>query len=110
VARARNLLKIHALAHGKRSKPPRYLADAHRAAITLAISALDAYVRTFVITRVRSVLAGPGPVPRALGDRLKKLLSHDQALEAARAGDFLDCVFRPDLGSGSDVTWALVPA
>jgi hypothetical protein len=57
VERASNLLKIHKAAHGKKSKPEKFLADAHRAAIVLAISALDSYVRTFVTTRIRNVLA-----------------------------------------------------
>jgi hypothetical protein len=92
VARARNLLKLHAAAHGKKSRPPKDLADAHRAAITLAISALDAYVRTFVIVRVRDLLASPGGVPKPLAERLKNLLSHEEAIDAARKGDFLDRV------------------
>ena len=46
IERAQNLIKIHKAAHGRQERPERFLADAHRAAIVLAISALDAYVGT----------------------------------------------------------------
>jgi hypothetical protein len=94
IGRARNLLDLHKAAHGKKSRPPRELADAHRAAITLAISALDAYVRTAVTLRVRDLLASTGPLPKPLSERLKQLISHDDAIDAARKGDFLDRVER----------------
>ena len=53
IERAENLIKIHQAAHGKKTKPEKYLADAHRAAIVLSISALDAFIRTFVIEKIR---------------------------------------------------------
>jgi hypothetical protein len=105
IERAKNLLKIHQAAHGKKAKPERYLADAHRAAIVLAISALDAFIRSFVVTRVRSILADkttslPGP----LADRIKSFLKEDALLEAARKDDLLDRVekaFRNDFARQS---------
>src|SRR5436305_1188815 len=57
IKRAENLLKIHSLAHGKKGKPEESLADTNRAAIVLAISALDAFIRSFVIARVISIVA-----------------------------------------------------
>lgn len=36
IDRAKNLLKLHQAAHGKRAKPERYMADAHRAAMLAA--------------------------------------------------------------------------
>lgn len=100
IERARNLLKIHEAAHGKKAKPEKYLADAHRAAIVLAISALDAFVRSFVVTRVRTLLANKtATLPESLGTRIKSFLKDDSLLEAARKDDLLDRVekaFRDD--------------
>lgn len=101
IERAENLLKIHQAAHGKkRAKPERYLADAHRAAIVLAISALDAFIRSFVIMRVRSILGDKTvTIPGPLADRIKSFLTGDALLEAARKDDLLDRVekaFRND--------------
>ena len=56
IERAENLLKIHKAAHGKKIKPEKYLANAHCAAIVLSISALNAFIRTFVIERIRQIL------------------------------------------------------
>lgn len=94
IDRAKNLVKIHAAAHGKkRAKPERYLADSHRAAIVLAISALDAFVRSFVITQVRVLVADRATVlPDALSIRIKGFLKEDGLLEAARKDDLLERV------------------
>jgi hypothetical protein len=100
IERAQNLLKIHEAAHGRKAKPERYLADAHRAAVVLAISALDAFIRSFVIERVRSLLANKSAtLPGPLADRIKSFLKDDALLEAARKDDLLDRVekaFRED--------------
>jgi hypothetical protein len=94
IERANNLLKIHETAHGKKkAKPAKYLADAHRAAIVLAISALDAFVRSFVISRVRKILANrKADLPPALAAQIKAYLKDDVLLEAARKDDLLDRV------------------
>jgi hypothetical protein len=55
-------MKIHGLAHGEKGKPPAFLMDAHRASIVLAVSAMDAYVRTLVIDRIVSTVADPKKV------------------------------------------------
>ncbi|MFL6518977.1 MAG: HEPN domain-containing protein [Chthoniobacterales bacterium] len=100
VERANNLLKIHKAAHGKKSKPEKFLADAHRAAIVLAISALDSYIRTFVASRIRMVLADRNTsLPPSLCDKIKSFLKDDQLLEAARKDDLIERVdkaFRKD--------------
>jgi hypothetical protein len=100
IERAKNLLKIHRAAHGNQARPPAYLADAHRAAIVLAISALDAYVRTCCIERVRELLTDRNrDLPAALAAEIKKFLKDDQLLEAARKDDLLSRVekaFRQD--------------
>ena len=92
VARAENLLRIHKAAHGKRSKPEKYLADAHRAAIVLAVSALDAFVRTFIIHRIRLLVARPAAMPDSLAAKVKTFLKEDGLLEAARKSDLLERV------------------
>lgn len=93
IERAENLIKIHKAAHGKKTKPEKYLADAHRAAIVLSISALDAFIRTFVIERVRQLLANKSEaLPPSLVDQIKKFCNSDSLLEAARKDDLLDRV------------------
>lgn len=100
VQRARNLIKLHTAAHGKAGKPERYAADAHRAAIVLAVSALDAFVRDFVIKRTRTLLATKSlALPAPLSAHIKKFLKEDDLLEAARKDDLLERVekaFRSD--------------
>ena len=92
IDRSQNLLKIHKRAHGKRSKPEKYLADAHRAAVVLAVSALDAYVRTVVIERIRTLLLEKKQLPQSLSCKIKIFLKEDGLLEAARQTDLLDRV------------------
>jgi len=93
IARSRNQIKIHKAAHGKQSKPEQYLADAHRAAIVLAIAALDAFVRSFVLNRIRTVLADKShSIESSLSDQIKRFLKEDGLLEAARKDDLLERV------------------
>lgn len=89
IKRAANLLEIHRLAHGNQSRPPAFLADAHRAAIVLAVSALDAFVRTFVIDHIVSTVTNPSTtIPEKLRTQIKECLNQDTIIEAARQGDF----------------------
>ena len=95
VQRARNLVKLHEAAHGKAGKPEKYTSDAHRAAIVLAVSALDAFVRDFVIARTRTLLASKAfALPAGLSGQIKKFLKDDDLLEAARKDDLLERVER----------------
>lgn len=95
IDRAKNLIKLHSAAHGKQSKPEKYMADAHRAAIVLAVSALDAFVRTFVIHQTRMLLADRSKaLPGSLADQIKRFLKEDQLLDAARKDDLLERVER----------------
>lgn len=100
VARSENLIRLHAAAHGRRAKPERFMGDAHRAAIVLAVSALDAFVRTFIIARSRTIIADKTrPLPGPLRDHIKRFVKDDDLLEAARKDDLLDRVaaaFRAD--------------
>jgi len=76
------------------------LADAHRAAIVLSVSALDAYVRTSCLERIRVIIADKSrELPTALSTEIKKFLKDDHLLEAARKDDLLSRVekaFRQD--------------
>lgn len=100
IERASNLLKIHGAAHGKRSKPEKHLADAHRAAIVLAISALDAFIRSFVVSEIQALLATRrASLPGELAAKIKSFLKDDGLLDAARNDDLLERVgkaFRKD--------------
>jgi hypothetical protein len=89
VKRASNLIEIHALAYGAKGKPPGPMTDALRAAVVLAVSALDAYIRTLVIDRIVATVADPKKkVPDKLREKIKGCLGHDVIFEAARQGDF----------------------
>jgi len=95
IDRANNLLTIHHMAHGSASRPPMLLADIHRASIVLAVSALDAYIRTLVVNRVLAKLKDITKViPAKLRDELKQLLGQDELLDAARIGDLSSRVER----------------
>ncbi len=93
IARAVNLLKIHKAAHGKRLKPEKYLSDAHRATIVLAVSALDAFIRTFIVTRIRDIISDKSKkLPNELIEKIKKFIDQDSLIDAARKDDLLDRV------------------
>lgn len=100
IDRAKNMVKIHAAAHGKGGKPEKYMSDAHRAAVVLSVSALDAFVRTFVISRTRNLLADrTRALPAPLCDHIMRFVRDKDLLEAARNDDLLDRVekaFRSD--------------
>ncbi|MEW5911259.1 MAG: HEPN domain-containing protein [Thermodesulfobacteriota bacterium] len=100
IERAENLVKLHKAAHGKAGKPEKYTADAHRASIVLSISALDAFIRDFVICRTRELLAMKShALPTALSVQIKRFIKDDELLEAARKDDLLERVekaFRND--------------
>ena len=100
IERARNLVKLHEAAHGKAGKPEKFTSDAHRAAIVLAVAALDAFVRDFIISRIRTLLADKSlALPPALVAHIKKFMKEDDLLDAARKDDLIERVekaFRKD--------------
>lgn len=100
VARARNLIKLHQAAHGKAGKPEPYASDAHRGSIVLAIAALEAFVRDFVIHHTRKRLVDKAQtLPEALKQQIKRFLKDDDLLDAARKDDLLERIeaaFRSD--------------
>lgn len=84
------MLTTHEMAHGEQSRPPALLADVHRASLVLAVSALDAYIRTLVVSRVLAMLKDiTKPCPVKLREQLKQLINQDELLDAARIGDLL---------------------
>ena len=84
IDRAEHLLRIHEKAYGSNSEP----SDAHRAAIVLAVAALDAFIRTLVIENIRTKIADQNQqVPPKLKEQAKGLLGLDGLFEAARDGD-----------------------
>ena len=88
IDRAQNLLTIHGMVHRTRSRPPLLLADVHRAVIVLAVSALDAYIRTLVVNKVLVAIKDiHTQIPSKLRDYLKGLITYDELLEAARIAD-----------------------
>jgi hypothetical protein len=88
IERATNLLRIHKEAHGKVSRPLAFLADAHRAAIVLAVAALDAFIRTLVVEKIVAKIADHAqPVPEKLREQAKELLGQEGLFDAARKGD-----------------------
>jgi len=100
IDRAKSLIRIHSAAHGNKSRPEAYLADAHRASVVLAVSALDAFIRSFLIARIRARLVDDKQaLPPTLAQEIKRFLKDDVLLEAARKSDLLDRVelaFRSD--------------
>lgn len=100
VQRARNLVKLHEAAHGKPGKPEPYTSDAHRAAIVLAVSALDAFIRDLILARTRTLLANKTTaLPQPLSDHIRKFIKDEELLEAARKDDLMERVekaFRAD--------------
>jgi hypothetical protein len=74
------------------------LADALRASIVLAVSALDAFVRTFVVNKILERVSDvTQTLPDKLREQIKEYLGTDTLLDAARIGDLrsrVDKAFR----------------
>jgi hypothetical protein len=88
ISRSENLLKIQQKAHGLASRPPAFYADIYRASYVFAVSALDAYIRTLVISRSISYIKNiPFPLPQSLRNKLKELFTQDILIDAARTAD-----------------------
>lgn len=93
IERSKNLIKVHELCHGKQAKPQKYLSDTFRGSIILSISALDAFLRTFMIDKIRELLADrKTELNKCLAEEIKRYLKDDGLLEAARKDDLLDRV------------------
>lgn len=84
IARAENLLNIE---HGTGPSAASTRADADRAAIVLAISALDAFVRAFVIARINAILTQRIEVSKPLMKKLQECLTYEELFAAYRDQD-----------------------
>lgn len=91
IKRAANLINFHKESENETGKEEHYC-DAYRAAIVLSISALDAFIRTLVIERVKKILLDKKPLNPELRDYLKNLLNQDKLLDAARDYNLLEIV------------------
>lgn len=92
IKRANNLVNFHQENEKETGKEEHYC-DAYRAAIVLSISALDAFVRTLVIEKVKNILLNSSqPLNGKLRDYLKNLLNQDKLLDAARNYNLLETV------------------
>jgi hypothetical protein len=86
--RAENLFQLHKNSKASSGSINSQYSDACRAAIVLAIAALDAHVRTFVVEKILTKLADLNqPVPTKLKEHAKDFLGHDGLFDAARHGD-----------------------
>ncbi|MDR3596519.1 HEPN domain-containing protein [Clostridium sp.] len=93
IKRAKNLIKLHSEAKKKCNLTNNELSDAYRASIVLSISALDAFIRTFIISNIRKLIASTEKkLPDSLQDKITKFIEPKILLEAARKNDLLDRV------------------
>ncbi len=92
IKRASNLVNFHQENERETGMEEHYC-DAYRAAIVLSISALDAFVRTLVIEKVKNILlTSSQSLNGGLRDYLKNLLNQDKLLDAARNYNLLEMV------------------
>ncbi len=93
IKRAKNLIKIYSEAKKMGNLTADELSDAYRASIVLSISALDAFIRTFIISKIRKLIAkSEQKLPDSLIDKIKKFITSELLIEAARKNDLLDRV------------------
>jgi len=93
IKRAENLVNYESSKEKGIEFSDEHLCDSYRAAIVLSISALDAFIRTLVISEIRTQLSNnKKPLNAKLATYIKNLLSQDILLEAARNYDLLERV------------------
>ncbi len=86
IKRAENLINFHS---DDKNPDEEHFCDAYRASIVLTIAALDAYIRTVTITKIREKLKRKLKVTDPLFQYIKSIMSHDGLLESAMN----DCFF-----------------
>lgn len=93
IKRAENLISLHSETEAIEGISEQHYCDCYRAAVVLTISALDAFIRTIVISEIRKILMNTKKeLPPKLAEYLKNLLTQDKLLEAARNSDLLEKV------------------
>lgn len=93
IKRAENLISLHTKTEEISEISEQHYCDCYRAAVVLTISALDAFVRTIVISEIRrNLMDTKKALPAKLSEYLKNLLTQDKLLEAARNYNLLEKV------------------
>lgn len=87
IKRAENLISIDVSTSSIEELSEQHYCDCYRAAIVLAISALDAFVRKTVISEILKVIGRKEQLNPRLAEYIKGLLNQDKLLEAARNYD-----------------------
>lgn len=87
IKRAENLISIHVSTESIEEISDQHYCDCYRAAVVLAISALDAFVRKIVISGILKQINSNGALNPKLSEYLKGLLNQDKLLDAARKSD-----------------------
>lgn len=84
IKRATNLVNIE-------TEKKEQTSDCYRASVVLTISALDAYIRSLLVDKIKTNVSHKGkPINVKLTEYIKKLIDHDEMLEAARNYDFME--------------------
>lgn len=84
ISRAKNLIACKQCKDKKEN-----VGDFYRAAVVLSISALDAFIRTTITTRIKDIVLDKKNVGDELYKYLEKLLPHKELFNAARQNNFL---------------------
>lgn len=91
--RAENLISFETKTLADDGFSNEHYCDCYRAAIVLAISALDAYIRTILVSEIRNNLVDTKKtLSKELTKYLKDLLNQDDLLDAARNSTLLEKV------------------
>lgn len=89
IKRAQNLVDFHASPEQKEEDKH---FDAYRAAVVLSIAALDAFIRTIVIDKIKEKLIKQRKLPKELYTYIKNVMTHDTLIECARLDIFLQTI------------------
>lgn len=94
IKRAENLIHVNESTKSNDSVniEETHYCDCYRACIVLSISALDAFIRKMLITKIINKLSSEEPLNKELSEYIKKILNNDELLMAARKFDLLDRV------------------
>lgn len=85
IKRAENLINFHP---EDKSPDEEHYCDAYRAAVVLTIAALDAYIRTVTIIKIKEKIKRKPKVNDPLCVYIKEIMPHDSLLEAAMNDSF----------------------
>lgn len=95
IKRAKNLIDINWKTSTVDEVTEEHYSDCYRAAIVLVISALDAYVRTIIISHTKNILLNNSvKLPKQLSKYLEERLTSKKLLEIARWESLMDEVER----------------